>query len=203
MPRPTDKAGLLELSDANLRDPQAHRRGALHQGEVPLDRDHIVGCVPHFGDLQSLRLGVEDHQADRETGVGRDQGQPEECDVDGAKKYQSVDEYIADQPTAVRVALETVRGCILEAVPDAEQLFNYDIPAFTLVKGGKREHQIMIAGYAKHIGFYPHPTTIEAFSTELAQYRYAKGSVQFPLSRPMPRQLIIRMVRWRKEHVAE
>ena len=123
--------------------------------------------------------------------------------MDGAKKHQSVDEYIAEQPTAVRAALETVRGYILEAVPDAEQMFNYDIPAFTLVKGGKREQQIMIAGYARHIGFYPHPTTIEAFSSELAQYKYAKGSVQFPLSKPMPRELIIRMVRWRKEHLAQ
>lgn len=134
--------------------------------------------------------------------ISSDGGQAEERDVD-AKRYQSVDEYIADQPTPVREALETVRGYILEAVPDAEQLFNYDIPAFALVKGGKREQQIMIAGYAKHIGFYPHPTTIEAFAGELAQFKYAKGSVQFPLSKPMPRELIIRMVRWRTEHLAQ
>ena len=123
--------------------------------------------------------------------------------MDGGKKYQSVDEYIADQPMAVQAALENVRQYILEAVPDAEQLFNYDIPAFTLVKGGKREQQIMIAGYARHIGFYPHPATIEAFSNELAHYKSAKGSVQFFLSRPMPRELIVRMVRWRKEHLAQ
>ena len=123
--------------------------------------------------------------------------------MDGGKKYQSVDEYIADQPMAVQAALENVRQYILEAVPDAEQLFNYDIPAFTLVKGGKREQQIMIAGYARHIGFYPHPATIEAFSNELAHYKSAKGSVQFPLSGPMPRELIVRMVRWRKEHLAQ
>ncbi|MBK8260576.1 MAG: DUF1801 domain-containing protein [Nannocystis sp.] len=119
-----------------------------------------------------------------------------------AKKYSSVDEYIAGQSPGVSAALERVRGYILEAAPDAEQLFNYDIPAFTLVKGGKREQQIMIAGYARHIGFYPHPTTIEAFAGELAPYKFAKGSVQFPLSRPMPGDLIIRMVRWRKDHLS-
>lgn len=117
------------------------------------------------------------------------------------KIYQSIDEYIADQPTEVAAALEQVRAMILEAVPDAEQLLNYGIPAFTLLKGGKREQQIMIAGYAKHIGFYPHPTAIEAFADELADYKYAKGSVQFPLNKAMPEDLILRMVLWRKEHL--
>lgn len=115
--------------------------------------------------------------------------------------YQSVDEYIADQPKEVAAALEQVRTLILKALPDAEQLLNYNIPAFTLTAGGKREQQIMIAGYAKHIGFYPHPTTIEAFADELADYKYAKGSVQFPLNKAMPEDLIVRMVLWRKQHL--
>lgn len=115
--------------------------------------------------------------------------------------YQSVDEYIADQPKEVAAALEQVRAMILKALPDTEQLLNYNIPAFTLIAGGKREQQIMIAGYAKHIGFYPHPTTIEAFADELADYKYAKGSVQFPLNKAMPEDLIVRMVLWRKQHL--
>ena len=115
--------------------------------------------------------------------------------------YQSVDEYIADQPKEVAAALEQVRAMILKAVPDTEQLLNYNIPAFTLTAGGKREQQIMIAGYAKHIGFYPHPTTIEAFADELADYKYAKGSVQFPLNKAMPKDLIVKMVLWRKQHL--
>lgn len=117
------------------------------------------------------------------------------------KIYQSIDEYIADQPTEVAAALEQVRTLILKALPDTEQLLNYNIPAFTLIAGGKREQQIMIAGYAKHIGFYPHPTTIEAFADELADYKYAKGSVQFPLNNAMPEDLIVRMVLWRKQHL--
>lgn len=115
--------------------------------------------------------------------------------------YQSVDEYIADQPKEVAAALEQVRTLILKALPDTEQLLNYNIPAFTLIAAGKREQQIMIAGYAKHIGFYPHPTTIEAFADELADYKYAKGSVQFPLNKAMPEDLIVRMVLWRKQHL--
>lgn len=115
--------------------------------------------------------------------------------------YQSVDEYIADQPKKVAAALEQVRTLILQALPDTEQLLNYNIPAFTLIAGGKREQQIMIAGYAKHIGFYPHPTTIEAFADELADYKYAKGSVQFPLNKAMPKDLIVKMVLWRKQHL--
>ncbi|GAA0539178.1 DUF1801 domain-containing protein [Rheinheimera aquimaris] len=115
--------------------------------------------------------------------------------------YQSVDEYIADQPKEVAAALEQVRTLILKALPDTEQLLNYNIPAFTLIAGGKREQQIMIAGYAKHIGFYPHPTTIEAFADELVDYKYAKGSVQFPLNKAMPKDLIVKMVLWRKQHL--
>ncbi|MCW1966492.1 MAG: hypothetical protein KIH69_000045 [Anaerolineae bacterium] len=57
----------------------------------------------------------------------------------------------------------------------------------------------MIAGYAKHVGFYPAPQTIEHFTAELSEYKSAKGSVQFPLNKPLPKDLIIRMVRWRKE----
>ncbi|MDH5414502.1 MAG: DUF1801 domain-containing protein, partial [Flavobacteriaceae bacterium] len=78
---------------------------------------------------------------------------------------------------------------------------NYKVPAFTLVPGGKRDQQIMMAGYAKFVGFYPFPTTIEEFSDELLDYKQGKGSVQFPLNRPLPKDLIIRMVKYRKEEI--
>ena len=57
----------------------------------------------------------------------------------------------------------------------------------------------MIAGYKKHIGFYPHPTTMEKFWDELGGYKKAKGSVQFPLTKPLPKELIKKMVKYRKE----
>ena len=56
----------------------------------------------------------------------------------------------------------------------------------------------MMAGYKKHIGFYPHPTTMEFFWEELANYKKAKGSVQFPLSKPLPTDVIKQMVEYRK-----
>jgi uncharacterized protein YdhG (YjbR/CyaY superfamily) len=80
-------------------------------------------------------------------------------------------------------------------------MFNYDIPAFSLVENGKRDQQIMIAGYGKHVGFYPHPETIALFREELKEYKQAKGSVQFPNSKPIPKDLIKRMVMKKKEIV--
>ena len=90
-----------------------------------------------------------------------------------------------------------MRSLIWQAAPQVTELINYQIPAFALVEGGKRDQQVMIAGHKKHVGFYPHPTAIEAFSEELASYKFGKGSVQFPLDRPIPKDLVLRMVKFR------
>ncbi len=119
------------------------------------------------------------------------------------KPFQSIEDYINNQPDETRRALEYIRSFILEAVPDAIEIFNYDIPAFALTTGGKREQQVMIAGYKKHIGFYPHPTVIEHFSDELKEYKIGKGSVQFPINKPLPKELIIRMVKYRNGLIDE
>jgi len=115
----------------------------------------------------------------------------------GSNDYHSIDDYIQDQPKAVQIRLAELRACILEAAPDAGEAFNYNIPAFTLVEGGKREQQIMIAGYPKHVGLYPHPTTMEYFAEELSGYKTGKGSVQFPIDQPIPKNLVVRMVKYR------
>ena len=60
------------------------------------------------------------------------------------------------------------------------------------------EQQIMIAGYKNHVGLYPHPSTMKHFEQRLTDYKRGKGSVQFPVSEPLPRELIIEMVRYRK-----
>jgi len=112
-------------------------------------------------------------------------------------KSKEVDEYISNQPPETQRALEELRSVIWQAAPNATELMNYNIPAFALVAGGKRDQQIMIAGYKKHVGFYPHPTAIEAFSDELTEYKFAKGSIQFPLDKPIPKDLVIRMVEYR------
>lgn len=86
-------------------------------------------------------------------------------------RSKEVDAYISAQPKDAQRALEELRSYILLAAPKASELLNYNIPAFALVDGGKRDQQIMIAGYARHVGFYPHPDVIEAFSSQLSEYK--------------------------------
>jgi uncharacterized protein YdhG (YjbR/CyaY superfamily) len=114
-----------------------------------------------------------------------------------ADRSKEVDAYIATQPLEAQRALEELRSCIHQAEPGVSELMNYNIPAFALVKGGKRDKQIMIAGYPKHVGFYPYPDTIDAFADKLAAYKFAKGSIQFPLNKPIPKALVIEMVKFR------
>lgn len=117
--------------------------------------------------------------------------------------YKSVDDYINDQPEEARILLRDLRSAILDVVPNAAELFNYGIPAFTLVEGEKREEQFMIAAFKKHVGLYPHPTTIKYFSNELKTYKQGKGSIQFPLGSRIPKDLIKKMVKYRKKLIEE
>lgn len=117
------------------------------------------------------------------------------------QNFETIDDYIADQPQNVQRILRELRSIIKEAAPDAVEILNYKVPSFTLVPGGKRDQQIMVAGYADFVGFYPFPSTIAKFSDELSGYKQGKGSVQFPLNKPLPRDLIIRMVKFRKEEI--
>jgi len=118
-------------------------------------------------------------------------------------KYYNVDDYFNTQPENVKDALLMIRQCILKVAPKAIELINYNIPAFALVEGGLREQQIMIAGYKNHVGLYPHPTTMEKFEHELKDYKKGKGSVQFPLDKPLPNDLIIRMIEYRVSLINE
>jgi uncharacterized protein YdhG (YjbR/CyaY superfamily) len=119
--------------------------------------------------------------------------------MSAANKFKSAEEYFDAQPEHTREALFVLRKCILDVAPDAIEMVNYNIPAYALVKGGKREQQIMIAGYKKHVGLYPHPTMMEKFDRELDGYKRGKGSVQFPLDQPLPTDLIMRMIEYRIE----
>jgi uncharacterized protein YdhG (YjbR/CyaY superfamily) len=107
-------------------------------------------------------------------------------------KAQNIDEYIADFPDDVQKILEKIRITIRKAAPDAEETINYQIPTFTL-KG----NLVHFAAFKKHIGFYPAPTGIEKFKKELSVYEGAKGSVQFPLDKPIPFDLIGKIVKFR------
>ena len=77
-------------------------------------------------------------------------------------KSKEVDEYISNQPHETQRGLEEPRSLFWQAAPNVTKLMNNSIPAFALAEGGKRDWQIMIAGYKKAIGFYPHPTAVEA-----------------------------------------
>ena len=113
------------------------------------------------------------------------------------KTFKTIDDYINSQPEGTKNTLQKLKECVLKAAPNAIELFNYNIPAFALVKEGKRDQQIMIAGYKKHVGLYPHPTVMEKFDIELEGYKKGKGSVQFPINKPLPKELIIKMVTYR------
>ncbi|WP_338876877.1 DUF1801 domain-containing protein [Spirosoma sp. SC4-14] len=107
-------------------------------------------------------------------------------------KPTTIDEYIAGFPEAIQLLLEQIRATIKTAAPEAEEAIAYAMPTFRL--NGNLVH---FAAYKHHIGFYPAPAGIEAFKKQLANFKGAKGSVQFPLDQPIPLQLISDIVNYR------
>ena len=107
-------------------------------------------------------------------------------------KAKNVDEYLAAFPEDTRRALEQVRAVIKTAAPDATETISYGMPAYQL-----NGVLVYFAGYKNHIGFYATPTGHAAFKKDLAPYKQGKGSVQFPLGRPIPLKLIARIVQFR------
>jgi uncharacterized protein YdhG (YjbR/CyaY superfamily) len=105
---------------------------------------------------------------------------------------KTIDEYIAGFPPEVQEILEKVRTAIREAAPGAEETISYQVPTFTL-KG----NLVHFAAWKKHIGFYPTSTGTEKFRNELSVYDGAKGSVRFPLDKPIPFDLIGEIVKFR------
>jgi uncharacterized protein YdhG (YjbR/CyaY superfamily) len=108
---------------------------------------------------------------------------------------KDIDEYIAGFPKEVREILEEIRRTIRRAVPEAEEAISYQIPTFRL----NGSNLIHFAAYKKHIGLYPAPRGHEDFEEELAGYAGGKGTVQFPLDRLIPYDLIRRIVEYRVE----
>jgi uncharacterized protein YdhG (YjbR/CyaY superfamily) len=104
----------------------------------------------------------------------------------------SIDVYISGFPENIQTILEEIRKTIRQAAPEAQEAISYGIPTF--VFHGNLVH---FAANKKHIGFYPAPSGVEAFKTELSVYKGAKGSVQFPIDKPMPLELITEIVKFR------
>lgn len=114
-------------------------------------------------------------------------------------KAKKIDEYISGFPKEVQELLQLVRKTIRQAAPEAEETISYAIPTFTLNK----TNLVHFAGFKNHIGFYPAPTSSEAFKEELLVYKTGKGSVQFPLNKPMPLELITKIVEFRVKECSE
>jgi uncharacterized protein YdhG (YjbR/CyaY superfamily) len=116
-----------------------------------------------------------------------------------SREYASIDDYILSFPEHTRKKLSEMRGVIQEEAPAALEKISYRMPTFYL--NGNLVH---FAGYAKHIGFYPGPSGVDAIKDRLSKYCYAKGSIQFPLDEPLPLELIREIVRFRvKENSAK
>jgi uncharacterized protein YdhG (YjbR/CyaY superfamily) len=106
--------------------------------------------------------------------------------------FSSIDEYIANFPEEIRSLLEALRATIKAAAPDAVEKISYQMPTFFL-KG----NLVHFAAYKGHIGFYPTPGGIQAFKDEISIYKNEKGSVQFPIDKPLPLELIRKIVEFR------
>lgn len=109
-------------------------------------------------------------------------------------KFTTVDEYISTFPASTKKLLQQMRETIRKAAPKAEEIISYNMPAY------KQQGQLVFfAGYKGHIGFYPVSSAIREFEKELSQYEGSKGTVRFPLDKPLPLKLITRMVKYRIE----
>jgi len=106
--------------------------------------------------------------------------------------FTTIDEYIATFPEEIQKILSELRATIKAAAPDAKEKISYQMPTFDL-KG----NLVHFAAYKNHIGFYPAPSGIEKFRDELSAYEGAKGSVKFPLEKPVPYDLIAQIVAFR------
>lgn len=116
------------------------------------------------------------------------------------KQFSTIDEYIKTFPKDVRSILEKIRQTIRKAAPEAEETISYQIPTFEL----NGNYLIYFAGFRNHVSVYPAPRENEVFKEELSLYKGGKGTVQFPLDKPIPYDLVRRIVKFRvKESLAK
>lgn len=113
-------------------------------------------------------------------------------------KPKDIDGYIASFSPEVQKLLEQVRATIHKAAPDAIEAISYAMPTFKL--NGNLVH---FAAFTNHIGFYALPSGNVAFQKELTPYKTGKGSIQFPFNKPLPLDLITKIVHFRIEENAQ
>ena len=110
----------------------------------------------------------------------------------------NVDEYIDGFPAETQKLLEQLRSTIIKAAPKAEEGISYQMPAYKL-----QGVLVYFAGYKNHIGFYPGAGGVASFEKEIAGYKYAKGSVRFPIDEPIPVKLVTKIVKFRAKQNLE
>lgn len=107
-------------------------------------------------------------------------------------KPRTLSEYVDAAPKETRKKLSEMRACIRKAAPGAEESLKWGMPAFSY-----RRILVMFAAFKHHIGFYPTPSAVKAFAKNLSGYKTAKGSIQFPLEKPLPLPLIRKITAFR------
>ncbi|MEI6222509.1 MAG: DUF1801 domain-containing protein [bacterium] len=110
----------------------------------------------------------------------------------GIKKPETIDQYIAQAPVEAREKLQQMRECIRTAAPKATEGIKWSMPAFS-----DQRILVMFAAFKRHIGFYPTASGVAAFEKELFGYTHAKGSIQFPLDKPLPQELVKKITEFR------
>lgn len=106
-------------------------------------------------------------------------------------RFSSVDEYISTFPEETQKRLEELRRTIKAAAPEAGEKISYGIPTFTL----NNTYLIYFAGWKNHISIYPIPTGSEAFNKQVSKHVEGKGTLKFPLDKPLPLKLITKIVK--------
>ena len=115
------------------------------------------------------------------------------------KAFKTIDEYISGFPKEAQVVLRELRQEIRKSAPEAEETISYGIPTFDL----NGFHLVHFAAYKNHIGFYPTSSGIRAFQKDLSSFKTSKGAVRFPLTEPIPFDLVRKIVRFRvKENMS-
>jgi uncharacterized protein YdhG (YjbR/CyaY superfamily) len=126
---------------------------------------------------------------------------PDEIKTMASKKArpQTITEYINAAPKEAQKKLREMRACIRAAAPGAKESLKWGMPAFSY-----RRILVTFAAFKRHIGFYPTPSAVRAFANDLSKFATAKGSIQFPLEKPLPLPLIRKITAFRvRESIEE
>jgi uncharacterized protein YdhG (YjbR/CyaY superfamily) len=119
--------------------------------------------------------------------------------ISSKKGFKTTDEYIASFPQNVQVVLQQVRQAIKEVAPKAQEVISYSMPAFK-----QKGILVWFAAFKNHIGFFPKVSAVEAFKEQLSDYQTSKGTIRFPLDKPIPIRLVKEIVKFRvKEDQSE